>query len=113
MKRPIKLWVSLVLLVFLGTVWLWQSSAFPHTIYKIEQTGRTVEVAPEGRRTGLEVEATPIWEPDNPVWVDVMRSGWVVLLMASLVVYTIYLEATFRDSRRKVPSSPHWASYDV
>lgn len=112
MKRPFKLWIAIGILFVIGGVWLWQGSAYPHTIYEYHYTGRVLDQYID-RAAGLEVEAEPIWEPHNPTWVDMMRSGFVRLFLLGLVIYIIYLEATFRDKRRKYPPETHWCSYET
>jgi hypothetical protein len=69
-------------LVLLG-IWVWQGFSYPHTIYEYHQTGEVREYL--DRASGLVVEAKPVWEPDNPPWVGLIRRWAPVTLFAGLI----------------------------
>lgn len=107
MKRPIVLWVLIALFIILCGIWLWQDISYPHTIWKVIPIGEYA--LPHGDLGGkLEaiVEAVPVWQPDNPLWVDVIRRTAPVTLFVLLIVIAAieihYRERKEHASRREV-----------
>jgi len=96
-KRPKVMWLLLVIFIGLSIAWI-KSDEYPYPIYEYRQTGEVIEMAPMDRRSGLEVEAIPIWIPDNPLWVDIIRRI-APLGVSVLVLALIALEVNFRDRR--------------
>ena len=101
MKRPRILRFLIVLWLVILTLWLSQGAIYSHTLYEVKQAGEVIERY-GNRGAGLEVEAIPIYEPDNPLWVDITRSIAPVILFL-LPCYIIAIEFDFRK-KRKAPS---------
>ena len=100
MKRPVGLWILIAVFASILAIWLWQSTTYPHTIYEYQQTGETAGQY-DDRVEGNVVEAVPIWEPDNPLWVDITRRAAPVCLFI-LPWFIIALEVNFRDKRKRL-----------
>jgi len=86
MKHPRLAWLVLAVFAILLVSWLIASFNYPQTIYDYRQTDRLVEWF--DRASGWAVDAVPIWIPDNPLWVDIIRKiapfGLFALFMACL-----------------------------
>jgi hypothetical protein len=100
MKRPAILWVLLSIFLIILSLWLWQSYNYPHALYEYHQTGEYIEGPPDDRDIHLEYEAVPIWEPDNPLWVDLIRR-WAPLVLFFMPWFIIAIEVNFRDKRKQ------------
>ena len=70
-KHPKTAWTIVAIFVIMLGLWLFASYNYPHTLYEYHQTGEVVEYF--DRAAGLEVETVPIFVPDNPLWVDIIR----------------------------------------
>ena len=99
MKRPFGLWILVAAFVSLLSIWLWQDTTYPHTIYEYHQTGETAGQY-DDRVEGNVIEAVPIWEPDNPLWVDIIRRAAPISLFV-LFIAAVAVEVYFRDRRRQ------------
>lgn len=89
MKQSKALWAFVGLFVLVLSVWLYSHFNYPYPIYEYHQTGEVVEFF--DRVSGLYVDAVPVFVPDNPLWVDIIRKiapfGLVVLFMSALYVF--------------------------
>lgn len=87
MKRSKLLWFFVAIFVIVLSLWL-GSGQYPYPVYEYHQTGEVLEWF--DRAAGLEVDAVPIFVPDNPLWVDIIRKiaplTLVVLFMAILYI---------------------------
>jgi hypothetical protein len=110
MKRPIILWFSLAIWVVLFGVWIWQSESYPDTIYEYRQSGEVLGQY-DDRVAGLEVEAVPVYEPNNPAWVKFIRR-WSLIILFILAIYIIYVEVDFREKRNKLYLEAFWKEHD-
>ena len=100
MKKSTLLWSSVAIFTVLLGVWLWQGFTYPYTIYEYIQTDEFVTKY-EGRVGGFAVEAVPIWEPDNPVWVDLIRR-WAPITLFALVILILYAKFEYRNKAEKI-----------
>ena len=94
MKHPKVLWSLVAILVIILALWLY-SGKYPYPVYEYQQTGEVVEFF--DRAANLEVEAVPIFVPNNPLWVYIIRKIAPFTLFA-LVLAILY----FAIESRKV-----------
>ncbi len=95
MKRPRLHWVFLGLFAAVLSVWLYQGFTYPYAVYEYRETGRILEYL--DRLTGREVGAIPIFIPDNPFWVDLVRRFGPFALFA-LGLAVIYFLVSRREA---------------
>lgn len=71
MRHPKAFWFIVAVFVSLLASWLVASYQYPQTVYDYQQTGQLVEWF--DRASGWAVNTVPVWVPDNPSWVDIVR----------------------------------------
>jgi len=69
--RRIALAVLVSLFVGLLAVWLYADARYEYPVYEMRETGRLLDYL--DRYAGWEREAIPVYEPDNPTWVNTVR----------------------------------------
>jgi len=74
-----------------------RGEVYPHTIYECYRTDEVVDAYMD-RASGYRVVAIPVWEPDNPTWVDIVRK-WVPETLFVLGLAMLGWECDFRDRR--------------
>ena len=89
-------WVVLAIFVILLSVWLYQGFNYPYPVYDYQQTGQVVEWF--DRASWWAVDAVPVWVPDNPLWVDIIRKVAPFSLFA-LALALIYFAVETRRQR--------------
>lgn len=96
-------WAIFIWLAVLG-LWLWASYAYPHTIYELRETGDYIDMYDQ-RVTRPGVEAVPIYEFNNPWYVDFLTSGWIrVFIFLAWPVILLYLWGyRYREAEGSVP----------
>ncbi|MBA7559806.1 hypothetical protein ES708_01421 [subsurface metagenome] len=100
MTRTLLLWGLIAILIVTFAIWLWQGFTYPHTIYEYIQTDELVTKY-EGRVGGFAVDAVPIWEPNNPAWVDLIRR-WAPITLFALVILVLYAKFEYRNKAEKI-----------
>jgi hypothetical protein len=94
-------WGLLAIWFLLLGVWLWQGVVYPHTIYDCHRTDEVIDRYMD-RASGYRVVAIPVWEPDNPAWVDVIRKrGPITLFVVAGAVLWALTEYPERKRSRK------------
>jgi len=97
--RTLLLWGLIAILLVTFAIWLWQDFNYPHTIYEYIQTDKFVSKY-EGRVGGFAVEAVPIWEPDNPPWVNFLRE-WAIRIMLILGFSILIVGVSFGAKKKR------------
>jgi hypothetical protein len=89
MKRSKLLWSLVAVFVIVLTLWLC-AGRYPYAIYEYHQTGGILEYL--DRLVGLEVEAVPIFIPNNPLWVDVIRriAPFTLFILTLAILYVLF-----------------------
>ena len=96
MKRPVILWVLLSIFLLILGIWLWQSSVYPYPIYREHQTDEVVEQY--DREAGYLVESELVWQPDNPLWVD-LTQRWAPLALLLLFLSMVGVEGIYQSKK--------------
>ena len=97
--KPIAITLLIIFISLFGTC-VYQSEAYPQTEYAVYETGE--ECCYADRDCYPCVESIPIWEPDNPTWVDSMRTMWFrgVVIAIGFVCLSALLSAFRKQSAR-------------
>lgn len=98
MKRSKLLWSLVGIFIIVLVLWIY-SSKYPFTIYEYPQTGRLFEDL--GKLGGWNAGAVPIFIPDNPLWVDIIRG---IAPITNFILILVILYILF--GRKKGTSSP-------
>lgn len=96
MKHPRLFWTTLTVFVILLSSWLFASFSYPQTIYDYQQTGELVEWL--DRASGWAVDAVPVFVPDNPLWVNMIRRVAPISLFV-LALAILYFAVEGRGER--------------
>ena len=90
MKRSKPLWVLVAIFIVILSLWL-ASGQYPYPVYEYHQTGEVIEWF--DRAAGLEVDAVPIFVPNNPPWVNVVRRiAPITLFVGGLAILYVLIE---------------------
>lgn len=102
MKRPIKFWVLIIMLVTSAGFWFYQDRHYPHPIYEYYVSDEWVETDPTGlgRTGGYPLEKRIVWEPDNPALVEIWRDYCAIWFIA-LIGPIFYVDHQYRLKRNQ------------
>jgi len=92
MKHPKVFWSLVATFVALLSAWLY-AGKYPYPIYECHQTNKLLEYL--DRLSGWEVNCTPIYVPDNPLWVTIIRKvAPITLFGLFLAILAVRFEGT-------------------
>jgi len=97
MKRPRIFWILIACLIAWVGLNAYQLRTYPHTQYAYYQSDE-VEFYLD-RIGGYVWKRIPIWEPDNPAWVDFLRAGADWIIGITLFGLIIWQDDKFRKRR--------------
>jgi len=101
MRYKFLLFLLIVCFIALVGTCVYQGTAYPHPQYRYQPV-------PEDEWSyyldrglpGPVVKAIPISTPDNPTWVDIMRSGWFRIVLLVLFIFILHLlTRNYRSNR--------------